>query len=260
MPTIDPLPDVVTGTWRFHLHRYALGPRDRFGTHQHPVHQLSWAATGTIHAEVGSRSWVLPPALALWIPGGVAHDVSAIRTARFHSVYFDPDRYRRPAPWTEPVVVSMSPLLQELVAHLAEPAVDGEQRTAAEQLLLAAMTPVPMFGIDVPMPSDDRAREVADALLATPADDRSLTEWGREVGASSRTLARLFRHQTGMSFASWRTVARMRAALVLLGQDTPTTIVASSVGYTSPSAFAAAFHRHFGEPPSRYFRTAPTGV
>ena len=55
-------------------------------------------------------------------------------------------------------------------------------------------------------PSDERARDVAEALLADPADPRTLHDWGHAVGASSRTLARAFLSDTGLSFGRWRTL------------------------------------------------------
>ncbi|WP_406193065.1 helix-turn-helix domain-containing protein [Kitasatospora sp. NBC_01560] len=46
--------------------------------------------------------------------------------------------------------------------------------------------------------------------------------------------------------------------MTLLTRDTPVTTVASVLGYATPSAFTAMFHRTLGVPPSSYFgaRTA----
>lgn len=77
------------------------------------------------------------------------------------------------------------------------------------------------------------------------------------MGASGRTLARLFRREIGMTFGAWRQQARLIEALARLGTGEPVTHVALDLGYESPSAFTAMFRRSLGVTPSRYF-DAPT--
>ena len=91
-------------------------------------------------------------------------------------------------------------------------------------------------------------------LLAEPGDNRDLAAWGRQAGASGRTLARLFRRETGMTFAGWRRRLRLMAALSRLGAGEPVTRVAYELGYHSPSAFVAMFRRALGMPPGRYLK------
>ncbi|MEV0405653.1 helix-turn-helix domain-containing protein [Actinoallomurus sp. NPDC050550] len=58
-----------------------------------------------------------------------------------------------------------------------------------------------------------------------------------------------------MTFGRWRTQARLRSALVLLARGTPVAVVARRVGYATPSAFVAVFHRALGVSPGAYFGT-----
>jgi len=103
------------------------------------------------------------------------------------------------------------------------------------------------------MPRDDRARRVADGVLTDVADDRTLAAWGATVGASARTLARIFVAETGVGFARWRTAARVAAALPRLAEGRAVAVVAHEVGYANPSAFVAAFRREVGVTPAQYF-------
>src|SRR5262249_41052109 len=84
-------------------------------------------------------------------------------------------------------------------------------------------------------------------------DGRSLAGWARPAAASSRTLARLFRSETGLSFRAWRQQLRLLRALERLADGEAVTSVALDVGFESPSAFVAMFRRALGTPPGRYF-------
>ena len=104
----------------------------------------------------------------------------------------------------------------------------------------------------LPLPRDARAKRVCQALLDHPADDRSLAAWGKLVGASSRTLARLFWRETGMTFGKWVQTMRLSLALDRLALGESVTRVALELGYATPSAFSAMFRRRLGASPSHY--------
>ncbi|HEY6960899.1 MAG TPA: helix-turn-helix transcriptional regulator [Gaiellaceae bacterium] len=230
----------------------------RFEWHAHDKHQLAWAPEGVLVVSTQDASFVLPPSRALWIPTGTLHETGASGTAVLRSVYL---RARGcPIDWPTPTPVAVSPLLGELIHHLDDAALAGDERARAEALLFDLLAPLRSATIDVRLPSDPRARDVADALLADPSDGRTLQQWGRAVGASSRTLARAFLTDTGLSFGRWRTLIRLQASLPHLAQEMPVTAVAGLVGYRTTSAYVAAFRAQTGVTPGRYFALPKTGA
>ena len=231
-----------------------LAPDQGFELHVHDRHQLALAARGVLVMGGVGATWVLPRTRALWVPAGVPHWVAVSGPTTMLSAYVDVDRC--PLDWAEPTAVAASGLLGELVGHLARPELAPAARHRAEAVLWDVVEPLPVTTLSPPLPTDERARRVADALLADLTDGRSLAAWGREVGASARTLARLFGAETGMGFERWRTTARLAAALPLLAAGTPVSTTAHRVGYATPSAFVAAFRRQVGTTPADYFRSA----
>src|SRR5215470_6952122 len=141
-----------------------------FDWHTHPDHQLAWAASGVLTVRTTSSTWVLPPSRALWIPAGLRHETLSAGTATMRTAYIRPDLC--PISWPDFTAVAAGPLLAELIGYLERPDLDGDRRAHAETMLVDLLEPVAMTNINVRMPADDRARQVADALAADPADNR----------------------------------------------------------------------------------------
>jgi AraC-like DNA-binding protein len=226
----------------------------QFDWHAHEDHQLAWSPKGVLIVLTHGRSYILPPTRALWIPAHTRHETRASGAALLRSVYVRPRRC--PIKLDAPTPVAVTPLLAELICHLGHDELAAQERSRAEAVLFDLLSPIHIATIDVRWPEDPRAREVADGLRSEPASSRTLSAWGRHVGASSRTLARAFLADTGLPFGRWRTLVRLQAALPQLAEGTPVSLVASRVGYYTTSAFVAAFRAHTGVTPGRYFRTS----
>jgi AraC-like DNA-binding protein len=226
--------------------------------HVHDDHQLAWASSGVLTVRSGDEAWVLPPTRALWIPAGVRHETLSEGVVTMRTAYVRPESSS--IAWTKCTPVVVSPLVAELLGHLEFDDLEPSVRSHSEQLLVELLEPVATISFDVRMPTDDRALRVAEMLIDDPADDRTLATWGAEVGASSRTLARAFIADTGLPFARWRALVRLRRAMEALGSNEPVSEVARKVGYESPSSFVAAFRRETGITPARYFQDVPRDV
>ncbi len=226
-----------------------------FGRHRHLIHQLVWARRGVLTVQVEAAAWFLPPTLALWIPAGLAHATHSTDHTWMRSPYFLPSRC--PIRWSTATVVAVSPLLRELLDHLAESDLPPPQRMRVEAVLFDLLRPMPAAALPLPMPTEPRARRIADALVADPTDDRTVARWSADTGISARTLRRLFSAQTGMTFEQWRRHARLRAAMPTLAAGLPISTAARRAGYSTPSAFVAAFRRTIGVPPGVYFAHHP---
>jgi AraC-like DNA-binding protein/quercetin dioxygenase-like cupin family protein len=233
---------------------HSMRPGSLFDRHKHVEHQVAWAPRGVLTVATEAASWVLPPSRALWIPAGLPHETRSDSIATtVRSVFVLPSTCA--VNWTQPMPIAARPLLAELIGYLEEDALPAAARARAEAVLLDLLEPVPMHpAVKLRMPVSEPARRVAAALADDLADRRTLEEWGRAVGASSRTLARAFVAETGVSFGRWRTLARLHAALPALAEGAAVNRVAARVGYESTSAFVAAFRRETGLTPAAYFR------
>ena len=110
--------------------------------------------------------------------------------------------------------------------------------------------PVEEFGL--PIPADARLQRIAKALIANPADERSIDDWANFGAISSRTLSRRFVSETGFNFTAWRQRVRLLRSLEMLAEGISITAIALDLGYASISAYISLFRRTFGETPACY--------
>jgi len=217
--------------------------------HAHPMHELVWVRGGSLTARVGDRVFTVSDGSGLWIPAGTVHAGRLTARIAFHDAFFDPDR--APVAFVDPTVVTMTPVLESVLLHLADPELDPAARVRAEAVVFDVIEPSGRQ-LALQLPGDPRIDTIAEALLADPSDDRDLDAWARALGVSERTITRAFRGTTGLSFAQWRQVLRIHRALALLGDGCEVHDASEQLGYAHPSTFIAAFRRVMGTTPGAY--------
>ncbi|MEU9986916.1 helix-turn-helix transcriptional regulator [Streptomyces sp. NPDC048045] len=229
-------------------HTRRLPPGAAIDAHRHDDHQIVHAGRGVLTVTTDAGSWVAPGDRAIWVPAGTVHAHQAHGRLELHLVGLPATE--NPLGLDTPTVLAVGPLLRELiVAHTATPDDGSPERARLRAVLLDQLRASPQQPLHLPAPASPLLRTLCDLLRADPADGRTLAELGREVGASDRTLSRLFRSDLGMTFPQWRTQLRLHHALVLLAEQTPVTTVAHLCGWSSASAFIDVFKRTFGHTP-----------
>jgi len=228
--------------------RRPLEADERIEWHFHDRAQLIYPGRGVLQVFTREGSWIVPPLRGVWIPAGVAHSHRARGRTDLLSVGFAASV--DPFGDGGPVVVDVSPLLREVVLELtgagALPPATGR---LLRQVALDQLRRVTILPLALPHPRDDRLVRIVDQLSSDPSDRRTLAQLGRDVGASERTLSRLFRRETGMSFPQWRGQLRLQHSQLLLASGESVTATAHACGYRSTSAFIEAFRAAFGSTP-----------
>ncbi|WP_416971685.1 AraC family transcriptional regulator [Streptomyces sp. 4F14] len=231
-----------------------LAPGAAIDAHRHDDHQIVYAGRGVLSVTTGAGSWVAPGTRAIWVPAGTPHAHRAYGGLDLHLVGLPATE--NPLGLDEPTVLAVGPLLRELIVAYtrggSENSPDSPERSRLRAVLLDQLRASPQQPLHLPAPTAPLLRAVCDLLAADPGDSRTLAELGREVGASDRTLSRLFRADLGMTFPQWRTQLRLHHALVLLTEGVAVTTVAHRCGWSSASAFIDVFRRAFGHTPGAH--------
>ena len=245
----------------------AVAADAHFEPHRHAWAQVAYCASGLLQVSAADRgsasgevTYIAPPSRAVWIAPQALHSVHVLEAARFRTLYVDASV--APPHWDGCRVLVVSPLLRELVSALDDPRLARPREQLLTALVLDELRSAETQALGVPLPpadtGDRRLRALCEAVLRSPAERATLAQWSADVGASERTMARLFREQLGTSYQQWRQQAVLAHALPLLARGMPVGQVASAAGYASESAFTAMFKAAMGQPPSR-FQPRPAG-
>jgi AraC-like DNA-binding protein len=234
---------------------------DRTPAHQHDCGQLLVSLNGLYAVLIPDRSWLLPTHKGVWIPGNVQH--------RFSGRFAEPGKPVSHCSLYVPMetsphlprdvrLIDISPLLLQLM--MASVAIPNDYSYGGRddrimQLIVDEICRAPAMNLLLPLPRDPRLQRICRAFAIDPERTGKLEDWARLGALSMRSLTRLFRDETGITFSAWRQQLRLMEALSRLGSGAPATSVALDLGYASPSAFAAMFRRAVGCSPIEYQRT-----
>lgn len=224
--------------------------------HCHRRAQFLYGMTGLMEVETDDGTWIVPPYSGVWIPAGKRHRV-LMQSVSTRSLYIEPDAAPRPASCCEVLVVT--PLLHHLLlASGGLPALYDESGRdgALAQLLLHELRLASTLPLFAPLPRDRQLARLCKAFVQQPHIRATPEDWAQKLNKSQRTFTRLFRQQTGMSFATWRQQACLMAALPRLLSGISITQVALDLGYDSPSAFSSMFRKALGQSPTGFVRAS----
>lgn len=219
--------------------------------HEHDWPQLLYAVTGAMTLVAGNASWLIPTGKAVLIPMHCRHSIRMWGQVSMRTLYICPDVHPGHIHCT---VLNVSALLRELILRVID--LGALDRRVPEHARLAGVVLDEIERAEVsptllPLPADARAQMVAQAVLAEPGSPFALDGLARQHGIGRRTLERVWRAETGMSFGMWQQKARLLYSVRALAEARPVTEAALDAGYASVSAYIAAFKRTFGYTPGR---------
>src|SRR5690348_6473280 len=198
------------------------------GLHRHPRAQLLFATAGVMRISTEPALFTVPAGTGLWVPADTLHGVRMDGEVHMRALFLRADAAASGP--LDTTVIAVSPLLRELILTVCGEPVVWDARgpiRLVSALVLHEIRRAASRPLSLPACRDPRLIRVAEALIANPADPRDLDSFALVAGASARTLGRLFRSETGMSFQQWRRQLRMTEALASIAGGVPVARVAA---------------------------------
>lgn len=241
------VPRIITAMARDEHHGVTARP------HSHRRAQLLYATSGLMRVTTDLGVWILPPRRALFIPPGVVHYWTSIGKVTMRTIYIEADAVSQYGDACR--VIEVSALLRQLILALLEEPIEYPIPGRGEHLamlILSELEAAETVPIAIPWPRDRRLLAVCEAIVADPGSTRTIEDHAADVGASARTLIRLFPQETGLHYRQWVQQVHLAEAFGRLAQGHSVGAIAAALGYASPSAFTAMFRRILGKTPQHY--------
>lgn len=221
--------------------------------HQHNWHQIIFPIKGLLQTQTEQYQHLVPHTSILFVPAGVAHESIALSHTTFIGIYLNPSFG---AQYPSSVrTVTLTPFLNALLQEVRYQCGQGISHQETQRLLAVLHDQVLKDNIQtfqLLLPQDRRLKLMFEALSEQPGLAHSLKQWGEIVGASERTLSRLFANEFNTSFQLWRQQIRLVYSLSLLDEALSIQYIADRVGYHNDSSYIKAFKSYFGHTPQQF--------
>ncbi|PKE29080.1 AraC family transcriptional regulator [Rahnella sp. AA] len=220
--------------------------------HKHGSGQLFWLSQGLMIIETELTQWVVTPGSMGWFPANLYHRARSTRAVSGKCLYLEPlSSIHFPlcsgVYGTDTFILT---LLERLC--LNRPADYGD---ALLKVLTCELNHLPELPLQLTLPEDRRARNVANELLKNPGCVLDQTQLANKWGISVRNLSRLFHQETGLTFSRWRQQAKVLSSLQWIFAGLSVNEVAYLSGYSNVSSYIEIFRERFGKTPGQFKET-----
>ncbi|MFM2479923.1 AraC family transcriptional regulator [Celerinatantimonas sp. YJH-8] len=238
-----------------HSKKFSSGELSR-PAHSHPRAQLVWSNQGIMKVTVPGAQWLVPPSHAIWVPGGMEHEMTANTEVLTCFIFVD-QRASDSMP-NRCTVLHMTPLMQQLLIHflnLSTPHGSKQRLQRLSWVIMDELAELDETPLDLPDGQSERFKPITHYLVQNQTKNPTLSQLASEFALGDRTLERLFKKETGLTFSEWNQRLKFIRAIELLNEHKSSFEIAAQLGYRSASAFTAAFKKQFGTTPQLYMKS-----
>ena len=221
--------------------------------HSHNWHQIIVPIKGLLQTQSDNYQYLLPHTSALFVPATLEHESIALSDTTFIGIYINPAFSRNYKNRLR--TLYLTPFLKELLQEIRRTYSYTNMHEKTLRLLDVLHDQVytdEVMTFQLLLPHDRRLRFIFNQLSEKPTLDWSLKIWGDKVGASERTLSRLFFKEFNTSFPRWRQHLRLIYSLPLLDEKLPIQVIADNIGYKNDSSYIKAFKSYFDLTPQQF--------
>jgi len=221
--------------------------------HRHHWGQFVYAHSGVLAISTPLNKYIVPPEQGVWLLPEIEHEVTALSNVKLTSFYVDVTLHNQlPA---QCCVLQVNDFLKVLIKEADNIKSDYQWNSTDGRLLrliLDRLTQAPNEVFQLPYLNDPRLLALLNEIQAAPDSNNTLAQWGKIVGASARTLSRLFKKETGLSYNEWRQRLNIQIAITQLSLGYSINRISLHLGYESPSSFIYMFKKKTGMTPNYY--------
>lgn len=226
-------------------------------SHAHPRGQFIFSNNGITRVITKQGVYLVPSSQAFWCPPNHEHMLIFPGSVEISNLFVDPEWAKFLPPKQQ--VFDVTPLLKELILKAIHVGTEYSPHTKEHRLMeviMDEMGSLKASPLALPWTEHNQLQKIMSAIFEDPTNNKNIAQWANFAHTTTRTLARLFKKEVNMTFTEWRMQVRLFYALEQLHQGDTVTTIALNLGYSTPSAFIAAFRKALGKSPLEYILSA----
>lgn len=219
-----------------------------WGMHSHQESQLILSPSGCITVNLQSQKLVIPPNCAIWLPPKIQHSIERRGGESLVTLFF-----KSSIGYTVPNdlrVLRLNSLLNALIQRVSYASNNRQFHPSLIELLCYESYQAPLTDLSLPLPTDSRLLAWLNSLGEYAP--QKLGVMAKKIGASEKTISRIFFKETGMHYQKWRKRWLLLKAIELLSEGESVTGCALTLDFSTTSAFIYFFKQAMHTTPSQY--------
>ena len=218
----------------------------------HPV--FIYSNDGVVAVIIECGRYLLPPKQAIWLSAKTPFQIIATTQAQLSYFFFK--NYEEDLVLEATKLLRVNTFLNQLILE----AIDLHQQENQPQsyhlilqIILERIGEAEGIALLLPAVKDQRLIAMTSRQQKFPALKTDLVGWGKFVNASPRTLSRVFKKETGLTYSEWKQMLAIHIAIIELYLGESIAVIAKNLGYESSSAFIFMFKKQMKVTPSHFF-------
>ena len=237
----------------FDVEKKTLAVNTRLDNQHSDSGRFIFTEGGVVAVITEQGRYLVPPQQVIWLPSAVNYQLVAATSAVIVCYHLLPQTQYKLKQTTSVLGID------GFILHLFKETLESQEMHYGAKdfyhlshLLLNRLTQAKPLSLFLPVLKDKRLLAITRRQQKYPALKTDLVGWGKFVKTSSRTLSRLFKNETGMTYSQWKQTMLIHIAIIELCLGVSIADIAKSLGYESSSAFIYMFKKQMHVTPSHF--------
>lgn len=230
-------------------------------SHSHSYGQMSYTFEGVLYLEANNKVFIVPPNMAIYIPAKAVHKNKTHKDVIITTLCFPKTK----ALFSEIRLITLTQLIKEIINKLCLMKHEELGQPQGKHLLVTLMDEIlvskSVHSTELIITDHPAITKIYEIFRQSKDIYPSSEQSAKLIHVSPRTLLRIFKNETGMSFVLWKQRFLFIKAIELLQKYQNTSLVAYHLGYKSDSAFISMFKKMSGgQTPSDFFIASTVSI
>ncbi len=216
--------------------------------HSHLFGQISYTSEGVLYIQAEDKVYIVPPNMAIYLPPKIVHQNKTHKKVIITTLYIS-NKFKKIF-FNQIRLINITELIKNIITKINLLTKAELHQLKGRRLISILLDEIfmnePVSYTELIITDNLIIKKVYDIFCKARNNYPSIEQTAELIHVSSRTLLRIFKKETGMSFILWKQRFLFIKSIELLQKYRSTGLVAYHLGYKSDAAFISMFKKMSG--------------